>query len=85
MHQCETFRVTVPVSSSTISDVRITWGNASSGDSVAVAFDVISRAAEFFVWSEEDGTSGWKRTSDFTAGAAVREGRWELTGQRGVR
>ena len=83
VHTDETFRITVPIDSSAISNLHTTANHAINVDALAVRFDLAPGSAVYPSWMERDGEC-WRVVGDFTSGDAGRGGRCELTGDREV-
>lgn len=94
VHLRETFRISLPISSTAISSLNAVQGPS---DSMAINFQLDPGKAEFACWTDDMSLSSlgslgtgsqsltrkggeWRTIADFTGGEATRGGRCELTG-----
>ncbi|ORY25058.1 hypothetical protein BCR39DRAFT_561240 [Naematelia encephala] len=81
MHQGETFRISIPLSPTSIFDLTAASNPSANTEAVAVRFNLVGGAAQFGCWNEG---KEWQDAGDFTSGSAGRGGKVEITGDRSV-
>jgi len=82
-HKAETFRISIPIHTHTMSNLQATANPAVNTDAVAIGFDLATGSAAFASWSESE-EECWRVVGDITGGEAEDGGRCELTGDREV-